>query len=162
MCGIYTYFCAVLRYSYPPYAPLNLFSWYLYWYLLYVVKQWLQRHSILSCMYHTVVWVPSYRVFLRHLVSKKCKGCGYNVIFFLLFLLFILMTLKTCTCKGTFYINLVSEWFIFNFRPFRYNRWWIHVYLLLWINQAHEFQGYKMKMAQHLITGLCSYFISLL
>ena len=62
----------------------------------------LQLHSILSCMYHTVVWIPSYRVFFRHLVSKKCKGCGYNVNFFLLFLLFILMTLKTFTCKGTF------------------------------------------------------------
>ena len=66
----------------------KLFSWYLYWYLMYVVKQWLQLHSILSCMYHTVVWVPSHRVFFRHLVSKKCKGCGYNVIFFFAFLAF--------------------------------------------------------------------------
>ena len=41
----------------------NLFLWYLYWSLMSVVKQWLQLHSILSCMYHTVVWVPSHRVF---------------------------------------------------------------------------------------------------
>ena len=73
-------------------------------------KAVLQLHSVLSCMYHTVVWVPSYRVFLRHLVSKKCKGCGYNVIFFLLFLLwfqyglFLILDLSSITDGGYMYI----------------------------------------------------------
>ena len=80
-----------------------LFPWYLYWYLMSVVKQWLQLHSILSCMYHTVVWVPSYRVFnLSGILLVKSVKVVVIMWFFLLFLLFILMALKTFTCKGTF------------------------------------------------------------
>ena len=81
----------------------NLFSWYLYWYLMSVVKQWLQLHSILSCMYHTVVWVPSYRVFNLSgiLLVKSVK---IVVIMWFFFILFILTTLKNIYMQGNLFI----------------------------------------------------------
>ena len=90
----------------------NLFSWYLYWYLMYVVKQccnYIQYYRVCTIRLYGYMIIQGIWSF-RHLVSKKCKGCGYNVIFFLLFLLwfqnglFLILDLSSITDGGYMYI----------------------------------------------------------
>ena len=47
------------------------------------------------------------------------------------------------TVSKLFFLNLFGLRMVY-ILYFSAKSWWIHVYLLLWINQAHKFQGYKM------------------
>ena len=79
---------------------------------MYVVKQccnYIQYYHVCTIRLYGYMIIQGIWSF-RHLVSKKCKGCGYNVIFFLLFLLwfqnglFLILDLSSITDGGYMYI----------------------------------------------------------